>query len=819
MNANYTQTQLLPLLARRRRLIQGGAALWLTAGVARFTFATDHDNSGAHTIEATVAGTGTGIAATRDNPDGPVRVRPLPLGQVRLTASPWLDAVHANRKFLLALDPDRLLSRFRSNAGLPPRAQPYGGWESDTIAGHTLGHYLSAVSLMHAQLGDAECGRRANAIVAELALCQQQGTDGYVAALGRRVDGKIQRNGKSLFDDVMAGKIDPRFGNLNGGWAPLYILHKQLAGLLDAHEHVGNTQALQVAVGLAGYIDHVFAALDEQQTQLVLDCEYGGLQESMATLYERTGERRWLLLARRLRHEKTFRPLAQALDQLDKAHSNTEIPKYVGAARLYEIDGGADNAAATEFFWRTVTAYRTYANGGNGDREWFYPRGRISRHITDQTCEHCSTYNMLKISRHLFQWQPRADWFDYFERAHLNHTLAAQDPHTGMFAYMMPMMAGARRTWSRPDDQFWCCMGSGMEAHAKHGESIYWTDANNDTLYVNEYIPSVATWPGVGVFALQTRFPHAETVTLLAQTDTAPVTVKLRVPGWAGTPLLRINGTVAACRVEDGYLCVTRPFVRGDRVQLRLPMRISVEAAPDDAALRTFFHGPLLLGADLGTDGAALPPDLTPALLQASAAPVASGRDTWRLRTAAGDPLTLRPFYGLWSRRAAVYFPVYTPAGWSAEARRRATVAADRKRVATQSLDRFRPGDAASEAAHGYRDDRTEITPYRGLTGRLIKAGGGFIEADLRAGTGPMTLYVTYWGEAERGLLDIRIDGVLIATQALERPRENDFFEAVYPIAAAPSGQRDRVRVRLEPRHDTRGPSIYGVRTMAVAGT
>ena len=82
---------------------------------------------------------------------------PLPLADVRLLDSPWLTAVEANRRYLHALEPDRLLHNFRTSAGLPAKGAVYGGWESDTIAGHTLGHYLTALSLMYAQTGDVEC--------------------------------------------------------------------------------------------------------------------------------------------------------------------------------------------------------------------------------------------------------------------------------------------------------------------------------------------------------------------------------------------------------------------------------------------------------------------------------------------------------------------------------------------------------------------------------------------------------------------------------------------------------------------------------------
>ncbi|CAN7307894.1 glycoside hydrolase family 127 protein [Pseudoduganella sp. LjRoot289] len=765
----------------------------------------------------------------------PARARAFPLSQVRLTPSPWLDAVQANQRFMMTLEPDRLLARFRENAGLPPKGEVYGGWESDTIAGHTLGHYLSALSLMHAQTGDAECRRRADYIVAELALCQAQSADGYVAALGRRVGDQVHKNGKPLFDEVMQGRIDPRFGNLNGGWAPLYNLHKQLAGLLDAHAHLANAQALAVAAGLAGYIDQVFAKLDERNTQLVLDCEYGGLQESIAELYSRTGQRRWLDLARRLRHDKTFRPAADGRDELDNTHSNTEIPKYVGAARLYEVGGGEDNAAAARFFWRAVTRRRSYVVGGNGDREWFPAGDALSRHITEQTCEHCSTYNMLKITRHLFQWEPDAKWFDYYERAHLNHTLAAQDPGTGMFAYMMPMMAGAKRTWSQPDGQFWCCMGSGMEAHAKHGDSVYWQggDAAQPVLYVNEFIPSTLDWPGVGAFELKTRYPHGERIELVVTRAAGrrPVSVKLRLPGWAAVPSLTLNGKAVPARGADGYATLSKRLRAGDRIVLTLPMAVYREAAPDHPALQAYLHGPMVLAADLGRDGAPLPPEETPAVfaggdrpaaqapsggVPASAGALAStpaGTDVaYTLTTTTGTVLTLRPFYRQWNQRTAVYFEAYSRQGWAAEAARRAQAVAGRKQVLAATVDLLSPGDPASEAGHACADARTEPAPYRGRSGRLIKTGGGYMEADLRCAARPMTLYVTYWGEAERGLLDIVIDGKLIATQRLSREAPGGFFEAAYLVPFAYSKGKDKVRVRFEPHANTRGPSIYEVR-------
>jgi DUF1680 family protein len=671
---------------------------------------------------------------------------------------------------------------------------------------------------MHAQTGDAEARRRAGYIVSELALCQAQASDGYVAALGRRVDGKVLGNGKSLFDDVMRGSIDPRFGNLNGGWAPLYNIHKQLAGLLDAHLHLGNGQALEVAQGMAGYLRRVFDALSEAQTQQVLDCEYGGLQESIAELYARTGDERWLRFARKLRHEKTFRPVAEGRDELDKAHSNTEVPKYVAAARLYEMDGDRDNAAAASFFWHTVTRHRTYAVGGNGDREWFYPKGQVSKYITDQTCEHCSTYNMLKMTRHLFQWEPHARWFDFYERAHLNHTLAAQHPDTGMFAYMMPTMAGARRTWSEPQDQFWCCMGSG-----KHGDSIYWRGQGQqgEELYVNEYIPSKLDWPEVGEFELQSGLPYKGTVafTIRKLTSTNPLVLKFRLPNWCQGPRLSVNGRDVAIEVRDGYARVARRWNAGDRVGLVLPMSLHLEATPDDPSVQAYLYGPLVLAADLGKDGDPLPPEEAPAVfaghggLPLAAAGTGAGNEPrFKLATTTGQGMLLRPFFRQYDTRTAIYFKSYRRDEWPAEAARRARLLAERKALAASAVDVFQPGDFGSESRHAFTGERTELTPYRGRKGRLIKSGGGFIEASLQCKAEPLVLHITYWGEAERGQLDIRIDGQLIATQLLNKERPGDFYEAAYPVPLELLRGKNQLRLRLEPRPDTRGPSIYGVR-------
>ncbi|MDB6105950.1 MAG: hypothetical protein JWO52_5949, partial [Gammaproteobacteria bacterium] len=422
-----------------RRTLLRGAACSPALGLPRFVEAALNDSPGQ--------------GGSKSN----LGVTPFPLEAVRLRPSPYLTAVESNGVYLLRLEPDRLLHNFRVSAGLPPKGAVYGGWESQSLAGHSLGHYLSACSLMFAQTGETPYRERVNYIVAELARCQSAHGDGYVAGFTRN-RGEVVEDGKAIFPEIARGDIRSFPFSLNGAWSPLYTLHKLFAGLLDANEYCGSAAALEVAEGLGGYLDGIFSKLPEPQMQQMLACEYGGLNESFAQLYERTSDGRWLAIARRIYDHKVLDPLSRGSDGLAGLHSNTQVPKVIGVARLHEATADAGYERAARFFWQAVTRNHSYVIGGNADRESF--ESPLSQYITEQTCEACNTYNMLKLTRHLYQWQPDAAYFDYYERAHLNHILAQHDPDTGMFAYMMPLMSGARREFSKPFDDFWCCLGT-----------------------------------------------------------------------------------------------------------------------------------------------------------------------------------------------------------------------------------------------------------------------------------------------------------------------------------------------------------------------
>ncbi|PZT90643.1 glycoside hydrolase family 127 protein [Sphingomonas hankookensis] len=751
----------------------------------------------------------------------PASARPFPLSAVRLRPSDYARAVEVNKAYLMRLSPDRLLHNFHVFAGLPAKAPVYGGWESDTIAGHTLGHYLSALALMHAQTGCGDCATRADYIIGELARCQAAHGDGYVAGFSRkRKDGSIV-NGKEIFPEIMRGDIRSGGFDLNGCWVPYYNWHKLYTGLFDVIDHIGpNARAMAIAVALGGYIERVFAALGDDQVQVMLACEYGGLNESFAELHARTGDARWLRLAERIYDRRMLDPLTQKRDQLANFHANTQVPKLIGLSRLHEITGKPEQATAARFFWEQVVRHHSYVIGGNADREYFSAPDTIAQHITEQTCESCNTYNMLKLTRHLFAWEPDGALFDFYERAHLNHIMAHQEPVDGGFTYMMPLMSGAKREYSARDgEEFWCCVGTGMESHAKHGESIFWT--GDDTLIVNLYIPADAQWAARGAtLGLDTGYPFTGDATLTFTTLDRPgnFPVALRVPGWAKTHEVLVNGRPVDAASAGGYAIVTRRWKAGDRVTIRLPLDLRIEPTPGDAQTVAVLRGPLVLAGDLGrADGTWDKPD--PSMvgddLIAAFAPVAPQEAQYATQgiVRPGD-LTFVPFYRQYDRRSAVYFKRFSDAEWKTEEAAFLAEQARQRELATRQVDVMHLGEMQPERDHQLTSEISYALVYRGRNGRDARSGG-FFEFTMAVKPGPLLLQATYWGDERKRSFDILVDNQRIATQTLDADRPGSFFDVDYPIPEALTKGKTRVKVRFVPHDRNSAGPVFGVRLFA----
>lgn len=522
------------------------------------------------------------------------RATAFKLADVRLLDGPFRHAQELDGRYLMQLEPDRLLHNFRVNAGLTPKAPVYGGWESAPTwvdircHGHTLGHYLSACSLMFAATGDQRFKQRGDYIVTELRDCQQAGKGGLVCAFP---------DGEAPFHDIVDAR---RFVGV-----PWYTMHKIMAGLRDTFLYGKNQMALDVLVRLADWAIANTEKLSELQFQRMLDTEHGGMNEVLADVYALTREPGFLSLAQRFCHRALLDPLAHERDTLDGLHSNTQIPKVIGFTRLYELTGQADLGAASRFFWRTVVDRRTFATGGNADREHFFPPRDFLQHLSSaKTMETCCTYNMLKLTRMLFTLDPTATYADYYERALYNSILASQDPDSGMMTYFQPTRPGYLKLYCTPTDSFWCCTGSGMENHASYGDSIYFHDGN--TLYVNLFIPSTLTWKEKGMTITQTtQFPENDK-TRLHLTTKKPVklSLKIRHPSWCQAVTISINGHRWTRSQQAGtYVSIDRTWRDGDVIDVELPMILQTQALPGQPDVVAILYGPIVLAGALGRKG------------------------------------------------------------------------------------------------------------------------------------------------------------------------------------------------------------------------
>jgi len=524
-------------------------------------------------------------------------LQPAPLTDVRLLDGPFLEAQNRDEAYLLKLEPDRMLHNFRVNAGLEPKAPVYGGWESvrtwaDIRAhGHTLGHYLTAASLMHASTGHEEMRSRVSYVVEELRACQDAGQTGLVCAFPDKT---------AQIDNLVAGR--------RAVGVPWYTLHKIFAGLYDAHAYCGSALALEVLVRLADWAVKATQDMTVEQFQQMLRVEHGGMNEVLADVYTLTHDKRHLALAERFCHHAVLTPLSEGRDTLNGLHSNTQIPKFVGFERIHQLTGNPQYHAAARFFWQTVTGMRSFATGGNGDNEHFFPITDFARHLSSaKTMETCCSHNMLKLTRLLFTQDPTPGYGDYYEKALFNAILGSQDPDTGMMTYFQSTRPGYRKLYCTPFDSFWCCTGTGIENHAKYGDSIYFLGdpdgPQRDSLYVNLFIASTLDWKGKGVRLKQTTsFPESGRIRLeIEAASPQKFVLHVRHPSWAETASIRINGgPVERSNRPGSYVTLDRLWKTGDVVEADMPMSLRMELLPGTNDTAAVVYGPIVLVGALG---------------------------------------------------------------------------------------------------------------------------------------------------------------------------------------------------------------------------
>jgi uncharacterized protein len=725
-----------------------------------------------------------------------LKAYPFDLQDVRILDGPFRDAVVRDQKYLLELDSDRLLHNFRVTAGIPSNAEPLGGWEEPKgeLRGHSVGHYLSACALMYAATGDGRFKDKAGSMVAELAKVQQ--------ALPAR---GFNKGFLSAYPEEFFDRVDRR----QQVWAPYYTLHKIMAGLLDMYLYCDNRQALEVVIQVADWVKFRVDRLTDEQQQAALMTEFGGMNEVLANLYSVTGNPNYLSTAKKFDHKAYFDLWAAGVDNLDsprRLHGNTQFPKVIGSAREYELTGESRYYDITKFFWDRVALHRSFVIGGNTDGESFFPIDQFSKFMGPSSTETCNTYNMLKLTRHVFALDPSADKMDFYERGLYNHILASQDPETGMMCYYVPMQPGAFKTYSTPNNSFWCCVGTGMENPARYGESIYFHD--DQSLYVNLFMASQLAWKDKGlVLRQETKFPEQDTTKLTLQCD-KPVrlALKVRYPAWVQSPMtLSVNGRNESINAKPGsYVTVEREWKTGDSVSVRLPMGLRTEAMPDDSSVIALFYGPIVLAGDLGKEGlnqntrhgpSAPPLNRVPAAVVPSF--LGAAKDViGKIKPVAGKPLyfqtsglaqpkdvTLVPFYKASDIRYTVYWKVYSNEEW---AKRKAdTVARESRRaeIERRTVDAVILSNEQNERDHNLQQQNSNLGSFEGK-GVRDAARNGWFSYDLKVlPDRPMLLVCSFVGsEGRPRTFDILVDGEKIATQSLEiHPTEVFDFEYKLP--------------------------------------
>lgn len=491
-------------------------------------------------------------------------------------------------RWLLSIDNNRLLHSWRVNAGMPTNGRPLGGWEGLDVElrGHILGHVLSGLALMYASTGDIAYKNKADSLVNALAEIQQVlNQEGYLSAFPQ-----------NLVNRAIDG---------NQVWAPWYTLHKIMAGLIDMYQYTGNKQALDVVVKMSDWAYHKLEKLSLEQLAIMHKAEFGGMIEAAYNLYSITGNINDKKLAEFFYDHNILDPLAQEEDKLAKFHANTQIPKIIGEARGYELTGDEKQKTIADFFWQTVIDHHTYVTGGNSDNEYFFEPDQISKHISRATTESCNTYNMLKLTRHLFTWTADVKYADYYERALYNHIVASQEQITGMVTYFLSYIPGTFKTYCDKDNSFWCCVGTGFENHAKYAEGIYYH--NDNGIYVNLFIPSELTWKEKGVKIVQeTQYPEEATTHLtIREINNVDMPLYIRYPSWATLgATIKINGkNVKVSQKPGSYIVLNNHWKTGDKIDITYPMSLYLEATNDNPNMAAIVYGPIVLAGDMGTEG------------------------------------------------------------------------------------------------------------------------------------------------------------------------------------------------------------------------
>ena len=641
-----------------------------------------------------------------------------------------------------------------------------------------------------------------------------------------------------LWKEIKAGNIRAGGFDLNGKWVPLYNIHKTYAGLRDAYLYAGSDLARQMLVALTDWMIDITAGLTDQQMQDMLRSEHGGLNETFADVAEITGDKKYLELARRFSHKVILDPLVKDEDCLTGMHANTQIPKVIGYKRIADLAQDQNWDHAARFFWNTVVNHRSVCIGGNSVREHFHPADNFTSMLNDvQGPETCNTYNMLRLTKMLYQTSPDIRFADYYERALYNHILASQQPTKGGFVYFTPMRPGHYRVYSQPETSMWCCVGSGLENHTKYGEFIY--AHAKDTLYVNLFIPSRLTWKEKKITLVQeTRFPDEEQIRFrVEKSKKKAFSLKLRYPSWAKGASVSVNGKVQETNAQPGeYLTIHRKWKAGDEITLNMPMQVALEQIPDRENFYAFMYGPIVLASPTGTEnmdglyaddsrgghiahGKQISMQEIPMLVGSAASLPQSLRKinddlvaftyTGSVYPAQKEALKLIPFFRLHDSRYAVYFHQVTEA--EVESIRKEVALSERKamELANQTVDLIFPGEQQPESDHGILYEQAETGINKD---RHFRRAKGWFSYNLKVKEEASQLMITVRKEDYTKVAILLNNEKLTVSPTISKPDKEGFITICYSLPQKLSA--GSYPIRFSPDGTEWTPAIYEVRLL-----
>lgn len=754
----------------------------------------------------------------------------FPLSAVRLQDGPLLAAQQRDRDTLLTLDAERLLSPYRREAGLPETKPSYGNWESSGLDGHMAGHYLSALAMMSAASDDPLVRERLDQVMAGLK--QVQLPSGYLGGIPK---------GEEAWGRLAAGTIQVDNFSLNGRWVPWYNLHKIAAGLRDAHVHAGHPDALPMLRAFADWVERVTGSLSDEQMQASLRSEHGGMNELFADLAALSNnEPRYLRLARRFSHQALLQPLLRGEDSLTGMHANTQIPKVIGFARLAELGAEPGWLPAAKTFWQTVVERRTVAIGGNSVKEHFHDAANFQPMLDEvEGPETCNSVNMVRLSEALFRMDPKSRYADYVERTLFNHLLASQHPQHGGFVYFTPLRPQHYRVYSATHEAMWCCVGSGLESHARHGAFVYAHEG--ETLYVNLFAASTLDWAQQGIrLRQQTRFPDEAASRLIVQQG-GRFALRIRQPGWTRGMALQLNGKPFVAKAHHGYLEIPqRNWRAGDRVDIRLPMRTTLEALPGRPDQVSVLHGPIVLAAKtnpfpgerlkLIADDSRMGHIAHGPVCAQEQAPMfvapAEVDITKQIRAVKGQPLTftapgliqgsaqplqLIPFFRLHDARYMLVWPRSTPEAHAALRTELAKAEAERLQLARQTIDQVAPGEQQPESDHGFQGEGVDSGLNGSARWRHATQWFAYTLNDPKAEARLLRLRLAS-GDAGRRF-QVRVNGELLQTLELAR-RDEAFYDLDLTIPPALRRANGKLEVRFVAEPGSIAGGLYGLRLL-----